>query len=146
MKLGSPFRPRLLSALLISIFLGSAPATPAQERGELRIATSYKLMTLDPQYANLNENTSLLSHIYERLVYQDENLELKPGLATSWRPLSDTQWAFKLRDKVRFHDGSAFDADDVLYTIERIRDFLKPPSGGFRSYVSGIKSVSAPDP
>ncbi|RVN26064.1 ABC transporter substrate-binding protein, partial [Sinorhizobium meliloti] len=112
MKLGSPFRPRLLSALLFSIFLGSASATPAQERGELRIATSYKLMTLDPQYANLNENTSLLSHIYERLVYQDENLELKPGLATSWRPLSDTQWAFKLRDKVRFHDGSAFDADD----------------------------------
>ncbi|RVO87649.1 ABC transporter substrate-binding protein [Sinorhizobium meliloti] len=146
MKLGSPFRPRLLSALLISIFLGSAPATPAQERGELRIATSYKLMTLDPQYANLNENTSLLSHIYERLVYQDDNLELKPGLATSWRPLSDTQWEFKLRDKVRFHDGSVFDADDVVYTIERIRDFLKPPSGGFRSYVSGIKSVSAPDP
>lgn len=107
MKLGSPFRPRLLSALLISIFLGSAPATPAQERGELRIATSYKLMTLDPQYANLNENTSLLSHLYERLVYQDENLGLKPGLATSWRPLSDTQWEFKLREKVRFHDGSA---------------------------------------
>ncbi|MQX43450.1 ABC transporter substrate-binding protein, partial [Sinorhizobium meliloti] len=146
MKLGSPFRPRLLSAFLISIFLGSAPSTLAQERGELRIATSYKLMTLDPQYANLNENTSLLSHIYERLVYQDDNLELKPGLAKSWRPLSDTQWAFKLRDKVRFHDGSVFDADDVVYTIERIRDFLKPPSGGFRSYVSGIKSVSAPDP
>ncbi|APO76965.1 dipeptide/oligopeptide ABC transporter substrate-binding protein (plasmid) [Rhizobium etli 8C-3] len=148
MKLGNPFRPRLLSALLISILLGGAPWTPAQaqERGELRIATSYKLMTLDPQYANLNENTSLLSHIYERLVYQDENLELKPGLATSWRPLSDTQWEFKLRDSVRFHDGSDFTADDIIYTIERIRDFVKSPSGGFRSYVSGIKSVSATDP
>jgi peptide/nickel transport system substrate-binding protein len=148
MKLGSQFRPRLLSALLISIFLGSALPVPAQaqESGELRIATSYKLMTLDPHYANLNENTSLLSHIYERLVYQDENLELKPGLATSWRPLSDTQWEFKLRDNVRFHDGSDFMADDVVYTIERIRDFLKPPSGGFRSYVSGIKSASAPAP
>ncbi len=55
----------------------------------------------------------MLSHIYERLVYQDENLELKPGLATSWRPLSDTQWEFKLRDNVRFHDGSKFGADDV---------------------------------
>ena len=102
-------------------------------------------MTLDPHYANLNENTSLLSHIYERLVYQDENLELKPGLATSWLPLSDTQWELKLRGNVRFHSGSQFTADDFIYTIERIRDFLKPPSGGFRSYLSGIKSVSVSD-
>ncbi|MEK1931055.1 ABC transporter substrate-binding protein [Ensifer sp. Root31] len=52
----------------------------------------------------------------------------------------DTQWEFKLRDDVRFHNGSAFTSDAVVYTIERIRDFLKPPSGGFRSYVSAIKS------
>ncbi|WP_429819934.1 ABC transporter substrate-binding protein [Ensifer sp. B1-9] len=148
MKLGKPFRPRLLSAFLLSVSLWSAPYAPAlaQEQGELRIATSYKLMTLDPHYANLNENTSLLSHIYERLVYQDEGLELKPGLATSWRALSDTRWEFKLRDGVRFHDGAVFDAEDVVYSIARIRDFLKPPSGGFRAAVSGIKAVSAPDP
>ncbi|MBD9649997.1 ABC transporter substrate-binding protein [Ensifer sp. ENS09] len=149
MKLGRPFRKRLLPAFLLSVSLGaplvSVPAG-AQEAGELRIATSYKLMTLDPHYANLNENTSLLSHIYERLVYQDEGLELKPGLASSWRALSSTHWEFKLRDGVRFHDGAVFDADDVVYSIERIRDFLKPPSGGFRSSVSGIKAVSAPDP
>ncbi|WP_043617716.1 ABC transporter substrate-binding protein [Ensifer sp. ZNC0028] len=148
MKLGRPFRPRLMSAFLVSVALGASLSVPAgaQEAGELRIATSYKLMTLDPHYANLNENTSLLSHIYERLVYQDEGLELKPGLAISWRALSSTQWEFKLRDGVRFHDGSVFDAQDVVYSIERIRDFLKPPSGGFRSSVSGIKAVSAPDP
>lgn len=148
MQLGRLFRPRLLSALLLSASLLSGPSMSAraQERGELRIGTSYKLMTLDPHYANLNENTSLLSHIYERLVYQDESLELKPGLATSWRTLSDRQWEFKLRDGVRFHDGSTFEADDVVYSLERIRDFLKPPSGGFRSSVSGIKAVSAPDP
>jgi peptide/nickel transport system substrate-binding protein len=146
MKLGNPFRPLLLSALLISLSLWSALSGPAQAQEGLRIATSYKLMTLDPHYANLNENSSLLSHIYERLIYQDEHLDLKPGLAVSWRALSDTQWQFKLRQNVRFHNGSPFTADDVVYTIERIRDFLKSPSGGFRSYVTGIKSVSAPDP
>ncbi len=149
MKLGRPFCKRRLAAFLVSVSLGlSLASTPAeaQEQGELRIATSYKLMTLDPHYANLNENTSLLSHIYERLVYQDEGLELKPGLASSWRARSEREWEFKLRDDVRFHDGSVFDADDVVYSIERIRDFLKPPSGGFRSSVSGIKAVSAPDP
>lgn len=148
MKLGRVFRPRLLPALLISVSLWSMPSgtAAAEEQDELRVGTAYKLMTLDPHYANLNENTSLLSHIYERLVYQDESLELKPGLATAWRALSDDQWEFKLRDSVRFHDGSVFDADDVVYSIERIRDFLKPPSGGFRASVSGVKSVSAPDP
>ncbi len=148
MTLGNRLRARLISASLLAIFLWGAPTAPALalEEKELRIATAYKLMTLDPHYANLNENTSLLSHIFERLVYQDENLALKPGLATSWRPLSNTRWEFKLQGNVRFHDGSAFDADDVVYSIERIRDFLKAPSGGFRSYVSGIKSISVADP
>lgn len=145
MKLRNPLRSFLLPALLIVLTVWSVPSRPAQAQ-ELRIATSYKLMTLDPHYANLNENTSLLSHIYERLVYQDEHLDLKPGLAVSWRATSETQWEFKLQENVRFHDGSPFTADDVVYTIERIRNFLKPPSGGFRSYVSEIKAVSAPDP
>lgn len=113
---------------------------------ELRVATSYKLLTLDPHYATQNENTSLLSHIYERLIYQDEAVNLKPGLATSWRRLSDTQWEFKLRKNVRFHDGSAFSAQDVIYTIKRIQGFLTPPGGGFQSYAKPIKSVSAPEP
>ncbi|MBO9136735.1 ABC transporter substrate-binding protein (plasmid) [Rhizobium sp. B230/85] len=145
MKLKNPLRSLLLSGLLTMLAVWSVLAGPTQA-DELRIATSYKLMTLDPLYANLNENTSLLSHIYERLVYQDEHLDLKPGLAVAWRATSDTEWEFKLREHVRFHDGSPFTADDVVYTIERIRDFLKPPSGGFQSYVAGIKSVSAPDP
>lgn len=145
MKFENPLRRLILSAPLILLAAWNVLAGPAQAQ-ELRIATSYKLMTLDPHYANLNENTSLLSHIYERLVYQDEHLELRPELAVSWRAVSDTQWEFKLRDNVRFHDGSAFTADDVVYTIERIRDVLKPPSGGFRSYLSGIKSVTAKDP
>jgi peptide/nickel transport system substrate-binding protein len=142
------FRPIALSAAILSLTVFSTPPVfaQAQTQSDLRIATSYKLMTLDPHYANLNENTSLLSHIYERLVYQDERLALKPSLAVSWSMTSDTQWEFKLRDGVRFHDGSPFTADDVVYSVERIRDFLQSPSGGYRSYVTGIKTVSAKDP
>ncbi|MDX1241999.1 ABC transporter substrate-binding protein, partial [Sinorhizobium medicae] len=146
MQIQSRFCSHWLAALLISLTFWSGLPGSGHAQEELRIATSYKLMTLDPHYANLNENTSLLSHVYERLVYQDDRLDLKPGLAVSWRAVSDRQWEFKLRENVRFHDGSPLTADDVVYTIERIRDFLKSPSGGFRSYVTGIESVSAPDP
>lgn len=68
--------------------LGGLAVTTADAQ-TLKVATAYKLMTLDPHYADLNENTSLLSHIFDRLVYQDETMEPKPGLATSWKRLSD---------------------------------------------------------
>ncbi|CAH1652427.1 MULTISPECIES: ABC transporter substrate-binding protein [unclassified Chelatococcus] len=132
-----------VASVLIALFTAGFTTAAAQD---LRIATSYKLMTLDPHFSTLNENSSLLSHIFERLVYQDEKLALQPGLATSWKRVSDTRWEFKLRENVRFHDGSPFTADDVVYTIERIRNFLKPPSGGFQAYTKGIASVSATDP
>jgi peptide/nickel transport system substrate-binding protein len=139
------FRSAVLAAALATAvsagFLGTAAMA-----ADLRVGTQLKLMTLDPHYADLNENNSLLSHIYERLVNQDEQLNPKQGLALSWKRLSQTQWEFKLRDGVRFHDGSPFTAQDVIYSIERIRDFLKPPSGGFQSYTQAIRSVSAPDP
>ncbi|PSJ57599.1 ABC transporter substrate-binding protein [Pseudaminobacter soli (ex Li et al. 2025)] len=139
------FRSTLLAAALATV-ISAGPLGAAAFAEELRIGTSYKLMTLDPHYADLNENTSLLSHIYERLVNQDERLNPQPGLAISWKRLSETQWEFKLREGVHFHDGSPFTAQDVIYSIERIRDFLKPPSGGFQSYTQAIKSITAPDP
>lgn len=145
MSFPQKFRSLMLAAA-ITTAATIAPFDAAAMAEELRVGTQFKLMTLDPQYADLNENTSLLSHIYERLVYQDEHLDPKPCLAISWKRLSNTRWEFKLRDGVRFHDGSPFTAQDVIYSIERVRDFLKPPSGGFQSYTKQIKSVTAPDP
>lgn len=134
----------LVTSLAMAVSAGFLETSAMAE--DLRIGTQLKLMTLDPHYADLNENNSLLSHIYERLVIQDAQLNPQPGLAISWKRLSATQWEFKLRDGVRFHDGSPFTAQDVIYSIKRIRDFLKPPSGGFQTYTQTIKSVTAPDP
>ncbi|WP_306222493.1 ABC transporter substrate-binding protein [Bosea beijingensis] len=137
---------RIRLALAASALAGLATLSQPVAAQTLRVATSYKLMTLDPHYADLNENNSLLSHVYERLVNQDSQLDPQPGLATSWKRLSDTRWEFKLREGVRFHDGSPFTARDVIYSLTRIRDFLTPPSGGYRSYAKAMKSITAPDP
>lgn len=136
-----------LVAMIITTATAIGPlGSTVADAEELRVGTQLKLMTLDPHYADLNENNALLAHIYERLVRQDEHLNPQPALAVSWKRLSPVLWEFKLRDGVRFHDGSAITAQDVIYSIKRVRDFLKPPSGGFQAFTKPIKDVTAPDP
>lgn len=61
--------------------------------------------------------------VYSRLVRQDDKGEPAPELATSWSANADaTEWTLKLQTGVKFHDGSDFDAADVKYSLERIKD------------------------
>jgi peptide/nickel transport system substrate-binding protein len=66
-----------------------------------------------------------------------------PGLAVSWSSnASATEWTFKLRDGVKFHDGSTFDANDVVYSFERIKDpKLESPVTAMLSYVDKVVAV-----
>jgi peptide/nickel transport system substrate-binding protein len=66
---------------------------------------------------------ALNSSIYEYLVEVDaQDNSLRPVLATDWSTDDGTVWTFHLREGVRFHDGSPFDAWDVKYTLERTQD------------------------
>lgn len=65
--------------------------------------------------------------LYDPLVAWEMNVadrpgKLVPGLATewSWDPASKTKWTFKLRQGVKFHDGSAFDADAVIWNFDKV--------------------------
>src|SRR5258708_18796841 len=61
-----------------------------------------------------------MSQIYEPLVGRDEKFALEPRLAVSWTPLEGGKgWRFKLRPNVKFHDGSPFSADDVVFNVTR---------------------------
>ncbi len=60
------------------------------------------------------------SQIFETLVYQDESMELQPMLATAWEPVDDYTVQFTLREGVVFHDGSEFNADDVMASFNWI--------------------------
>jgi peptide/nickel transport system substrate-binding protein len=76
--------------------------------------------TMDPHAANLAPVTSFLNNVYEGLVRRGRDMSIEPSLATSWEPLADEPgWRFVLREGVTFHDGSAFTADDVLFSYER---------------------------
>jgi peptide/nickel transport system substrate-binding protein len=131
---------RLVLAILVSA--GFVAAANAQE---LRIGLSAEPSAMDPHFHNLTPNNSLLKHIYDRVVEQDENQAVKPALATSWRTLDDTTWEFKLRSGVKFTDGSDFTANDVIYTFCRVPRVENSPSS-MAINTRSVADMTAPDP
>ena len=62
------------------------------------------------------------TNIYEPLVFIDNDMNIQPGLAKSWKRVDDDTWRFYLREGVKFHDGTVFDADAVKYSFDKYLD------------------------
>lgn len=131
---------RLNRCLMAALAATAMAATPAHAV-LLKWAAQNDILTLDPHSQNHATTISILQHAYEPLVRYDKNFQVEPCLAASWQRVSPTQWRFNLRRNVRFHDGSPFSADDVVFSYERI----KQPQGTMQPYVTGVKEVKKVD-
>lgn len=100
--------------------------------------------SLDPHYSALGSHAEAAKHIYDTLVWSGDDLQIEPGLATSWEVLDENTWEFKLREGVKFHDGSDFDAEDVKFSIERIPVVSGPTTTTI--YVRRVADVEIIDP
>src|ERR1700676_773434 len=102
----------LLTLALTTLGLG------VLEAKTLRWAGRGDMQTTDPhsQNENLTNNINIL--VYEPLILRNKTLGLEPALATSWEQLNPTTWRFKLRPGVKFHEGSPFTADDVVFRFD----------------------------
>ena len=85
----------------------------------LRWASAGDPQTMDPHSQNESGTNMMNGQVYERLTTRDRQLKVVPSLATEWQQVSPLVWRFKLRPNVKFHDGSAMTADDVVYSILR---------------------------
>ncbi|WP_299868488.1 ABC transporter substrate-binding protein [uncultured Hoeflea sp.] len=124
--------------LAISGVLFSLLLTAGVNAEALRIGSAVEPKSMDPQLTALGSDLGYYRHVYNALVEADESLRPQPGLAESWTVIDDTTYEFKLREGVRFHDGSAFDAEDVLYSFERLPTV--PDGDGLTA--AKLKSVS----
>jgi peptide/nickel transport system substrate-binding protein len=96
-------------------------AAVALDAKTLRWANRGDMQTTDPHSQNEGLTNNLNSLVYEFLVDRDKQLKLVPRLAESWQRVNETTWRFKLRPGVKFHDGTPFTADDVVFSFERAR-------------------------
>ena len=100
---------------------------------------------MDPIVMTSNIDYTRAHAAYNGLVQMRDNMQLKPELAEEFSPNSDaTVWTFKLQKGVKFHDGSNFSADDVLWSMNRHLG-EKTPSviKGFFSQVKEWKKVDS---
>jgi peptide/nickel transport system substrate-binding protein len=130
---------------LVAIALWGAVAAFGASAQELKVGLGTEPTSIDPMYHNLDPNNQIARHIFDTLVDQDEKQHLVPGLATSWKIVGDNTWEFKLREGVKFHDGSPFTAEDVAFSIERAAKVPNSPSA-FTIYTKAAKQVEIVDP
>jgi peptide/nickel transport system substrate-binding protein len=127
----------LAAALVAAAALAALPAS-AQT---LRWAAQNDILTMDPHSQNHATTNAILQHAYEGLTRYSASYQVEPSLATKWTQINPTQVRFELRRGVKFHDGSPFTADDVVFSYNRI----KQPQGTMGVYVTGIADVKKVD-
>src|SRR3989442_14787365 len=133
------------SALFLLLALGCPPAADAQTRDDTLIyALQSDVDSWDPPNSVLREAIILGYHVFDHLAVRDlKTRRVVPNLALSWKALNDTTWEVKLRQGVKFHDGSPFTARDVKATFERVLDPTKKMTA--RGNHAKIKSVEIVD-
>ncbi len=139
----STFRPAYLAAsacLLGALALGATLSSNAIAK-TFRWASQGDVLTMDPHSQNEGLNNAISDHVYEPLVTRGKTMAVEPALALSWTQINPTTMRFKLRDKVTFHDGSAFTADDVVFSITRAGE----KTSNFAAYMQGIKEAKKVD-
>ncbi len=132
----------MLSAAALAIAAMATPVLlpPARAAGTLTIAQVQDPNNWDPIATFLIPWGAVASNVFDGLVMRDEQLNLKPGLATSWESLDQGQrLRFKLRQGVTFHNGEPFNAEAVKFTMQR----LLGPEGAKGPQQSNYTSIGA---
>jgi peptide/nickel transport system substrate-binding protein len=115
----------IVPAVLALAALAALIAAPPSLAKTLRVASAADPQSFDPHALALLYQTRIVSQIYESLVARNREYGLEPALAVSWESHDNRAWRFHLRRDVRFHDGSPFGADDVVFSLKRA---MTPPS------------------
>src|SRR5262245_50264443 len=110
-------------ASAVGFSVAPRPARAGATGGTIRVAQTVPAASIDPVKIADGGGITVISQVAETLVLSGHDLTAVPVLAESWSPNKDgTVWTFKLRQGVKFHNGKAMTADDVVATFDRLAD------------------------
>ncbi len=134
----------LLGVMTFSLGAVDAHAAEAKRGGTLRIGYWQDMTGMDPHLSGGIPAVYVMQNLFQTLVTLDEEMGFVPELATSWDILDDGRtYLFHLRQGVRFHDGTPFDAQAVQWNFERL---LTPDEAVLmRGYFASVDKVEAVD-
>lgn len=132
-------KPLVLAVALLLPLTGPAAAA------DLVIGRAAEHSSIDPLFSRTGTNQMTAQHMFDRLIDTGDNLEVRPGLATSWTVIDPLTWELKLRPDVRFHDGTPFTAEDVSYSLNRAKNVPNSPAP-FSGAVTSVASTEIVDP
>ena len=124
----------MIKRFLAALMATAALAVTAADAKTLRWASAGDPQTADPHSQNEGVTNMFAQAVHDTLVMRDNTLKLVPGLATSWQQINPTTWRFTLRKGVKFHDGTPFTADDIVFTYER----ASHPNSQLRQYANPV--------
>jgi peptide/nickel transport system substrate-binding protein len=134
-----------LPALVLTLVaLTLPPSLQAQAKDTLTVALVSHAPTLDPHMHFERVGILVNINMFDSLLHRNIKLEFEPSIATSWKALSDTQWEFKIRKGVKFHNGETLTPADVKYSFDRVIDQTKksPQYGNVRA-IKEVKVIDA---
>jgi peptide/nickel transport system substrate-binding protein len=137
--------PLISIALLIVLAAcggGGAQTTQSKVGGTLNVGLASDVVTFDPLLSSSLYDRQAMLNVYDTLVKVDSSNKIVPDLATSWVYTTPTQIDFTLRSGVKFQDGTPFNADAVVFNIDRI---LSTPTSPRASEIAPIKEAVATD-
>ncbi len=136
----------IFATLIFFVVLHSDDFAPKEEINEIVKEEKISLLIIEPDYINplisYNKYVQEISNlVFDGLTKLDDTLKPQPSLAKTFIPNNDlTEWEVTLRDDVFFHDNTKFSADDVVFTINKIKEL--GDSSYFAYNVENVESVS----
>ena len=128
---------KLSRFLSISVWTFALAQPFSTNAASLKWANNGDAGSMDPYTRQETVQLSFLSNIYEPLARRNRDLGLEPALALKWEQTSPVVWRFHLRPNVKWQDGSAFTADDVVFSLGRILS----KSSVMRAPLSVVKEI-----